>query len=77
MANVGGLWRWVWADFGFWLILDFSYGGSGLVGWFWVLVMVVGGGLLWAMVVVVCYGQWWWGAVQYILLFEVFFLMIF
>ena len=59
MGCDGWCW-WVRVDFGFWLILDFSY-GSVLVCWFWVLVMVVGGGLLWAVVVVVCYGQWWWG----------------
>ena len=64
MANVGGLWRWVWADFGFWLILDFSYGGSGLVGWLvlgfgygcrrWATMGNGGGGVLWAVVVGGC-----------------------
>ena len=67
MVDVGGLWRWVWADFGFWFILDFSYGGRWVVGWlvdfgFWLWLSAVG-----------YYELWWWGAVQYILLFEVFF----
>ena len=62
MADVGGLWRWVWVDFGFWLILDFSYGGQWLwVGWlilgfgcgcqWWATMGSGGGGVLWAVVV--------------------------
>ena len=54
MVDVGGLWQWVWADFGFLLILDFSYGGRWVVGWlvdfgFWLWLSAVGN-----------YGQWWW-----------------
>ena len=57
MVDVGGLWQWVWADFGFLLILDFCYGGRWVVGWlvdfgFWLWLLAVG-----------YYGQWWCGGV--------------
>ena len=57
----------MWANFGFWLILDFSYGGR----WYWVGLLILGfgygcrrwatmgsggGGALWAVVVGGCAG---------------------